>query len=190
MAEFRLCASTHRARTSTLARPSPGSPQLKRDPLGSMPMRIQPLLLTTAMLAATATDTTYAQRPRSISGLPSWALDTVGRLPPGQDAIRGVALNMTDQQVRSHLGVPDSVVKSYSEVIDSTTKLYYPNITVLLSRHGVEDIACSAVTCRLPNGIGVGSTLAQVVRALGRGHPGYRSGPSHSLFYYPVSRAL
>ena len=58
-----------------------------------------------------------------------------------------VALNMTEQQIRSHLGVPDSVVKSYSEVIDSTTKLYYPNVTVLLSRHGVEDIACSAVTC-------------------------------------------
>src|SRR5256885_7131209 len=40
-------------------------PQLKRDPLGSMPMRIQPLLLTTAMLAATATDTTYAQDRKS-----------------------------------------------------------------------------------------------------------------------------
>ena len=65
-------------------RPRALRPQLKRDPLGSMPMRIQPLLLTTAMLAATATDTTYAQRPRSISGLPSWALDTVGRCHLGK----------------------------------------------------------------------------------------------------------
>ena len=158
-------------------------------------MRIQPLLLTTAMLAATATDTTYAQRPRSISGLPSWALDTVGRDPRSVIAAAGCGVPWeilggrfgADEGMIGEVlaGTGPVVVKSYSEVIDSTTKLYYPNITVLLSRHGVEDIACSAVTCRLPSGIGVGSTLTQVVRALGRGHPGYRSGPSHSLFYYP-----
>ena len=119
------------------------------------------------------------------SGLPAWATDTVGHLDAALAALAGVRLDMSEARVRTLLGRPDSTRRIESEMLDSARMLWYPEAWVLLSRTGVERIACWGRSCRMPNGIRVGSTLRAVVSALGRGHPGYAPGLSSSLYYRP-----
>ena len=137
----------------------------------------------TVLALATIARSGHAQA--ASSSLPSWAIDNVGRLSQGLNIVRGVRLNMSQSEARARLGAPDSVVKGYSEMLDSTVTLYYRDAEVLLDEHGVQSLDCWSQACALPNGVRVGSTLRQVVQALGRGHPGYGPETTHSLFYYP-----
>jgi hypothetical protein len=139
--------------------------------------------LFTAALLLFATQSVRAQVARST--LPSWAIDNVGHLVPGLMIVRGVKLDMSERDVRSQLGVPDSAIEGYSEMLDSTITLYYKDAEVFLDQHGVQNFDCWGVGCHLPDSVGVGSPLRQVVRSLGRGHPGYGPDPTSSLFYHP-----
>ena len=158
------------------------APQLKRNPLGSMLMTFR-AITTTALLALYLPLPLPGQASTAPSALPKWALGPVAHIPAAQAAISGLSPAHQLPDVERALGRPDSVVKGYSEIIDSTRTLYYRDAEATLSPAGLEYFDCWGKRCRLRSGVAVGSTLRTVVQALGRGHPGYGPEISHSLIY-------
>jgi len=123
--------------------------------------------------------------PPARSAFPQWATDTSRNRDLQLPAVAGVQLGMSEARVRALLGGPDTAYSFDSPVLDSARVLRYPGAEAVLNSYGVQTFTCWGRGCRLPGSVRIGSSLRSVVTALGRGHPGYGRGVSHSLFYYP-----
>ena len=122
------------------------------------------------------------------SALPAWATTSDAYISRDSAVVSGVSLGLREDQLRNILGQPDSVVHGYSGMIDSTVELYFRTAYALLSPNGVENFECWGKGCQQKSGVGVGSTVREVVNKLGRGFPGYGPDSSYSLIYYVQGR--
>ena len=158
--------------------------QLMRDSLGSMLMTQRGIIPFALPLLCPLLLRAQGAPP---SALPQWALSTSAHIAGADATISGVSLGKQQAVVEKALGHPDSLVRGYSEVIDSTWTMYYKDAEATLTAQGLDSFDCWSTRCHLPSKIQVGSTLREVVRALGRGHPGYGTDISYSLIY-PIDR--
>ena len=80
-----------------------------------------------------------------------------------QQSMAGVRLDMTQAQVRSALGAPTRIVHGKNEFSDYTD-LVYPSVTVSFQGNArVTGMSTSSKALRTARGIGVGSTVWEVL---------------------------
>ena len=114
------------------------------------------------------------------------AASAAASVVPGE-GIAGVRLRMTESQVRARLGPPVRVTTTKGALGFVVTRLHYRSLDVDLQRLDRRPVVIRVLTTRrrerTPSGLGVGSTLAAVLRL-----PGVRCSTQPPLRYCGVGR--